>query len=671
MGKREFVGTADITHAGIKKLFTRWKDEPFQAIVELVANGFDAGANRVDVHIEYNDLDGLAAVSVLDNGTGINIDNCEEHFSRFNESLKQGDDDLQGAHGKGRLSFHLLSQEATWFTRYQGNDSRITINSDSLRNFRCNEISSSDQHAAVTTINSGTCVVLKNFIHNLPNKDILVRKLQNSFGWRLALNKNRKLYFNNEEVIIPVNNAVEKMINIGDYTFNVVFIRWFNKPGSEKSYNYLVNKQGRVVHRELSSFNHKANFFLSSYTRSDWVECFDVHNSSLNFSDKVTTNISSDEYKKLKYEIQRSAKEIYESFLRDFINEKISEYEGNGYFPSYSGISEQDILWRKESLKHTIGVIYYADPSVFSSLRPKQIKILIHLLDRLNVSNENSELFDVLESVLDLDPKSLSDLQNQINKTSLQNIVATIETLRRRESAVQKLKEVIVNHYKEVKETPDLQLVIENNTWLFGNKYSLLGAEEDDFQKIAYQLRSFVRNIDSLTLDDLDENDLSEGLDIEGVRRQVDLFLARRQVAFNSRGESYFQCTIIEIKKPSVSLNQKHLQQLKDYARIISQHTGFSLDNMKFELILVGRKISNLDFEINAALETVEIKNEPGLVFDIKNGCIKGFVKTWGTIFSEFELSNYYLLDKLKVRREFLDGATAEELIDELHEPTD
>ncbi|MCL6408922.1 ATP-binding protein, partial [Dickeya dadantii] len=127
-------------------------------------------------------------------------------------------------------------------------------------------------------------------------------------------------------------------------------------------------------------------------------------------------------------------------------------------------------------------------------------------------------------------------------------------------------------------------------------------------------------------------------------------------------------CTIIEIKKPSISLNEKHLQQLKDYAKIILQHPGFSMENMRFELILVGRKISNSDFEIGAALETAEARNEPGLVFDVKNGRIKGYVKTWGTIFSEFELSNSYLLNKLKLRRDYFD---AEELINDLHESTE
>lgn len=102
MGNMAISGTADITHEGIKKHFTKWKKYPFQSVIELIANGFDSGATSVDVTIEHNEMHGLAAISVLDNGSGIDIKECDQHFSRFNESSKQGDDDLQGAHGKER-----------------------------------------------------------------------------------------------------------------------------------------------------------------------------------------------------------------------------------------------------------------------------------------------------------------------------------------------------------------------------------------------------------------------------------------------------------------------------------------------------------------------------------------------------------------------------------------
>ena len=45
------------------------------------------------------------------------------------------------------------------------------------------------------------------------------------------------------------------------------------------------------------------------------------------------------------------------------------------------------------------------------------------------------------------------------------------------------------NHYESVLETPDLQKIIEANTWLFGAQYEILGAEEDSFTKIAKKLK--------------------------------------------------------------------------------------------------------------------------------------------------------------------------------------
>lgn len=669
MSIREFTGTAEITDHGIKKHFTKWEKEPLQSVIELIANGFDAGASKVEVSIESNNMHGLASVTVLDNGSGIDIDNCKMHFSRFNESQKQGNDDLQGTHGKGRLSFHLLCNEATWYTKANNLNAKISIESSSLRIFKAEEIEPNRQHALLSELKSGTCVSLKNFNCNLPNDTEIINRLQNNFGWRLALNHSRKLILNGNEIEIPENKTFYKSIEIDDVSVNVSLIQWLSKPGQEKSYNYVVNSDGRIVYRELSSFNKKTNFFLSSYSRSDWLNNFDRHDSSLNFNDENQAKPSSPAYKKLKKEIYLFSQEIYENFLREYVKEKIQEYDDLGYFPLNSRLSYSEAEWRKSNTKSFVQDLYFTDPSIFTSLKPKPTKVLIALIDKILVSNENDSLFDILEGILNLDEINVKKLSKQVKHSSLENIVSTIEILQKREFAVHKLKEIMVKHYKTVLETPDLQTIIENNTWLFGNKYTLLGAEEDDFQKIAYNLRDEIKGIKSLDDDDFDDYDLADGLTVKGVRRQVDLFLARKNIAFNSRNESYYQCTIIEIKRPGVALNEKHLKQIKDYAKIISQHSGYSLEKMRFEIILVGRKISDADFEIESALETAEAKNEPGLVFSLKNERIKGYVKTWGTIFAEFELANDYLLNQLQTRRDSLDSKSSTELISEFQVP--
>lgn len=671
MGNMAINGTADITHEGIKKHFTKWKRYPFQSVIELIANGFDSGATSVDVTIEHNEMHGLAAITILDNGSGINIKECEQHFSRFNESSKQGDDDLQGAHGKGRLAFHLLCSNATWYTKCHDTESKIIIDSHTLRNFSAQEISSEDQHISLSSYKSGTCVVLTNFHTNLPELDVIRKSLENYFGWRLILNPERKLTVNGLDVDIPESVLIDKKILINNIEFRIDFIRWFNKPGDEKSYNYIVNHDGRVLHRDLSSFNKKPNFHLSSYSRSDWFDNFNKNSSPLNFTDTPQVSPDSAEFKKLKKAIHKFSNDIYEEFLREFVEEKINEYEARGYFPEYKNLKSEEATWRRENTKSFVKSLYYADPAIFNNIKEKPVRILLALIDKILVSNENDTIFDIVGDILNLDENQLNIFSKQVKSSSLKNIVSTIEVLQKRELAVHKLRDIMVKHYKEVLETPDLQGIIENNTWLFGNKYTVLGAEEDDFKKISLNLREHIKGIDSIDECDIEPSDLEDGINIDGVRRQVDLFLARKNIAFNSIGEPYYQCTIIEIKRPAIALNEKHLKQIRDYARIISEHSGFSMEKMKFEIILVGRKVSDKDFDIHSALETADAKNEPGLVFSFKNNRIKGYVKTWGTIFAEFDLANHYLLDKLKMKRDSLENKSSKQLVDELQETSE
>uniref|UniRef100_UPI00404857EB hypothetical protein n=1 Tax=Shewanella sp. TaxID=50422 RepID=UPI00404857EB len=59
------------------------------------------------------------------------------------------------------------------------------------------------------------------------------------------------------------------------------------------------------------------------------------------------------------------------------------------------------------------------------------------------------------------------------------------------------------------------------------------------------------------------------------------------------------------------------------------------------------------------------------ILFSTKNDRIKGYVKTWGTIFAEFDLANHYLLEKLQTKRGSLEDKSSKQLVDELQEPSE
>ncbi len=86
---------------------------------------------------------------------------------------------------------------------------------------------------------------------------------------------------------------------------------------------------------------------------------------------------------------------------------------------------------------------------------------------------------------------------------------------------------------------------------------------------------------------------------------------------------------------------------------------------MHFELILLGRKISAADVEIDSRLRNQLGRGEMGLVSDDPR--MKRYVLNWYTLLDGFELTYSSMLEKLKVKRLELEGMPKATLVEELH----
>lgn len=654
---RDLSGTTEINDEGIKKHFK--SIDPWQPVFELVWNGFDAKASNVTVDIAHNELDGLVKISVLDDGEGIDPTTLKDTFGRFNDSHKREDAAQHGAHGRGRLAFHRLCKTAIWHSKSIAGNVRIEVDSEKIKSYNAREIPLEQQCKELQKQTKGTLVQLETFSNNLPSVNELREKFSVEFGWFLALHLPKKLLLNGEQIAVPKHEITSKNFSVDGNDFKVQVIRWEDRPSSEKSYTYLLNSAGKTAHKQLSTLNNKATFFTSIFITSNWADTFAPEQNLLQPKAHTTNSV---EWRILIRQLGEMTQAIYDDFLRRQVLVEIDKYIEDGSFPTYAGLPTEERTWRLENAKELVKTIYVADPTVFNAASKKQRKIIIRLLDRLSISNENDSLFEVLNSVLDLDEKSVSTLANQLQHATLESIIATIEILQKRQMAAGKLRTLMNDHYREVLETPDLQKIIESNTWLFGSGYETLGAEEDTFTKIAKSLREKIPQIDAI-----DTNDLDDDVDVAGANRQTDLFLARKIPTVDSNGQMVYRCVIIEIKRPSISLNIKHLQQLDGYANIIKKHPEFGSKKLRFELILVGRRISGADMEIASRLNGQIARGELGLVSDDPG--MKRYVMNWYTLLDSFELSTNYLLDQLKLKRSSFETSTKKQLIEELQQP--
>lgn len=655
MSNMDFSGTAEISDEGIKKHFK--SIEPWGAIFELVWNGLDANATKVEITFYKNSIDTVDSISVLDNGDGIDFKSSKDNFGKFNDSSKKENAAQHGSHGRGRLAFHRLCHDATWHTKSKQGSACIVIKGSNIKHYEGTEIQLESLHRTLHNIPNGTYVELTNVYESLPDFDKLQEHFSTEFGWYLALNPNRYILINNSKVTAPPHEIHQKEIKIGSSIFDVKIIRWNERPTSEKSFIYLINSAGITCYKTLSSFNLKVNFYTSIYIQTSWADSFVVGGDNL--FNKAKNTSDSDDWKSLIKHVNEFTQDVYDDFLRRFVDKEMDKYHEDGIFPVYSGIAPDYAAWRMDNIKSIVKAIYTADPAMFNNLNKKQKKVVVRLLDKIAISNENDSLFEVLNSVLELDEKSLNQFAEQLKKTQLQNIISTIEILEQRQSAVHKMRELMNVHYKDVLETPDLQKIIESNTWLFGHRYETLGAEEDTFTNVSKKLRNELKDVSLIEVTDLEDE-----ATVEGANRQSDLFLARKILSHDSFGRQIYRCIIIEIKRPSIALNVKHLRQLDDYAGIIKKYPEFSSENMHFELILIGRRISSADIEIASRMESQISKGEIGLVSD--NPRMKRYVLNWYTLLDGFELSNDFLLKNLKLKRESLSDLSKESLVESL-----
>ncbi len=648
----EFSGSNAITHSGILKHFKTV--EPSQALAELIWNGYDAGATDVEVKIDTNDIHGTEYVYILDNGSGIDFKTTENNFRRFNDSLKKDSYDTHGYHGRGRLAFHKICREATWLTKFENENASISIASSNLSDIEGYTISPEEQHHALKELTSGTCVRLSNFKVNLPRTEELLEEFRKIFGAHLAMMPQKRLWLNGILVTPQDHELHQTQLEYKDTNFDITLIHWMDKPGTEKSFIHLISQSNKILYKYFSSLNRKRGYYSSIYVKS---EIFDRYSADdVDMSEPLDAFLASNAFRELTAHVAKFAKSIYADFLIKQADLHVSTFESQGDFPDYSNLDNRESTWRLANVKNIVKSVLIREPSLLVGSNKKQRRLIIRLLDRLSISNENSGIYEILESILQLDNAAMNKLATQLKKTKLENIINTIEILQNRELAVAQLKEIMDNHYANVLETPDLQQVIESNTWLFGGKYEILGAEEDSFTTTTKNLRETIKGIENIELDDI-----AEGVKIEGAQKQVDLFLARKCPQYDAHGRKYYRCVIVEIKRPGISLNDKHLSQIDSYASILSKYPAFNSDLTKFEIILIGRCISSEAFGIHSRIETSTALGEPGLITSTPK--VKTYIKTWPRIFDEFELTNEYLLERLKTQREALSDIPKEELL--------
>jgi DNA topoisomerase VI subunit B len=106
---------------------------PLEAVSELIWNGLDADADKINVTTEFDVLDTMTAITVSDNGSGIPFTEIVDRFKRLGDSWKrtsrlskQRNRFLHGKDGQGRFKALSLGRVVKWTIVYAEREKHYT-----------------------------------------------------------------------------------------------------------------------------------------------------------------------------------------------------------------------------------------------------------------------------------------------------------------------------------------------------------------------------------------------------------------------------------------------------------------------------------------------------------------------------------------------------------------
>ena len=635
------MGKIQITTKGISKFLKAYTEE--KAISEYIWNGFDAEADTINVMTTANKMERIEKIEIIDNGTGIEYEKLSSKFMLFYQSEKSSSNNgvkyskIHGKNGLGRLTFFCLENNAKWETIYKTEKGNVKYEID----INGSELEKYDAKNRVNTEEDiGTKVTLYN-INKIIDIEFLRKFLIIEFGWYLKLYPNKKLILNGELINYNENvidsDTFELKYEEKNIVFNVEYIQWNEKIHEEYSRYYFINSNKEERFKETTTLNKKGDsFFHSIYITSKIFDNFYISKEGIEGQTALDGySKSSDEYKFMKKEIDKYLKSKRKPYLSIVAQNLIENYKKEEIFPEYN---EKNLVekFKHQELENLVSIVCEKEPKIFSQLNKEQKKTIVRLFDLIIENGDTDSLYKILEQVVELDEDERDELSELLDKSSMSNITKTIKLIQDRYKAVSELKELVFNPNLGANEVNHIQAEIEKHFWLFGEEYSLVTAEEPDFEEALRRYRYI-----------LEDNSEKIKIESENKRKQMDIFAVRRNI-----NSGKIENIVVELKHPTnVRLGKKHLDQVITYMDTILQEKRFNNHNEQWNFYLVGTEFDTSGY-IERCMKNVKEKNEKSLVWEVDN--YKIYVKKWSEIFSDFELKHNFLQEKLQLQKDKL-----------------
>ena len=613
------------------------KGSPREAIKELIWNSCDADAKNIEVSFSYDGMEGNEMVSdifVKDDGHGIAFESIKEYFGKFGRSQKTYADKSPGGRiyhgilGQGRYKSLTAGNCVDWFSVFRDKTGSLLSCEIKICAGSRMDISYSEAPEKTDADHTGTTV----HIHGIPEEragsittmaepEEMIPDLLTTFAPYLLAYTDITIKYNG--VTVDPARQIKKQ---GEKTLvfeqegkppveaRVVAISWKQ---AQFAKIYICGSSG-VVYDEKDYAPLKKTA-TSVYLMGDHFE--KMHRENL-----LAMGAADPAYAFFEDEAKKFVKEFVGEQEADDAAAEIGRIKVEGVYP-YQGEPEDEVTKAERDVFDVLAVeVNRAVPQLKSAHR--ETKKLTYRLMREAINTNPTSIKAILTEVFNLTQQQQDDLAELLTHTHLPEIIDTAKTVSDRLVFLQVLEQMVYSDIgKPIKERTQFHKVLLKELWVFGEKYTL-GTSDQSLKNL------LIEHIKCLGRDELVPAIPPEA--VEDLTRIPDICLFRQICP----SYEHFEHLVIELKRPTLTLTKKEVDQIEDYAMTVAANPLFDKDTTKWKFILLGK-------EFDSYVEN-RLRNRTqgeGNLFD--DGRISISVLKWSSVIQENKFKYEFLRKKL------------------------
>ena len=604
------------------------KAKPIQAVAELIWNGLDADASRVDVRLEYGEL-GMTRIVVRDNGHGIPYEDAPKLFTRLGGSWKRPGGRtktkkrmLHGYEGRGRFKVFALGRVADWNVTYitdtgelRGYD--ITMLEDNIREVRITDEKSLD--TGTSGIEIGVTELHREY--RSLESDEAVQEFAEIFA--LYLKDYRDVSILYEGMPLDPTTAIattnsERLNDIDDdgtaHPVELEIIEWRNVTTRGL---YLCTEQGFPLSKVTTRF-HIGEFHFSAYLKSSFI-------TKLHGEDQLDLA----EMNQLLHERIEDAQQVIKAYFRNRSAERartvVEEWKSEKVYP-YVGEAKSPLEDAERKVFDILAVTASDYMPDFGSAPPRKKAFDLRML-RTAIEKSPEELQIILNEVLGLPKRKQRELAGLLQEASLSSIISAAKVVADRLKFLAGLEQILFDTELKtrLKERSQLHKIIEDNTWLFGEEYNLSVSDRG----LTAVLQKHRKILGEDVVIDKPVRHISQKRGI------VDLMLSR---TLRRHRADELEHLVVELKRPTVNIGPQEILQVEQYAISVASDERFrSVDGVKWTFWAISD-----DVDVYGVFRM----SESGVIISKDN--ISVGIKTWGQIIEENKARLQFFQERLE-----------------------